>query len=236
MGNITKKTVVIFSCMAVCHGALAAEYRMWTDKKGNSIEAELVCESAGKIVIRDRQGKLRKLAPEKLSAVDQKYLRTAFPPKVEIVFSKKQKRTKNDGYWAWVDMECEIAIKKKSRMPYDGTLTAMLLVVGRDDNQNDYILLDKVEATFGFAKSKSFLLKGNHFRMREYNGYYSSNDGGTKYVGYLAVVLDKDGNVVGVKASRKEFSEKCKMMLKIKKGAHFNKDMRVRDDSSKSYY
>ena len=133
-------------------------------------------------------------------------------------------------------MDCEIAIKKKSRMPYDGTLKAVLLVVGRDDSQNDYILLDKQEASFDFTKSKSFLLKGNHFRMREYNGYYSSDDGGTKYVGYLAVVLDKDGNVVDVKSSRKEFAEKCKKMLRIKKGVHFNKDMRIRDDSSKNYY
>ncbi len=236
MGSIAKKMGIVFSCMALCHGVLAVEYRMWTDKKGNSIEAELVCESGGKVVIRDRQGKLRKLAPEKLSAADQKYLRTAFPPKTEIVFSKKQDRTKDkDGSeWAWVDMECEITIKKKNRMPYDGTLTAILLVVGRDDRQSDYILLDRQEATFDFIKAKSFLLKGNHFRMREYGNYY--HDRGTEYVGYLAVVLDKDGNVIDVKSSRKEFAEKCKMMLEIKKGTHFNKDMRIKDDSNKTYH
>ena len=236
MGFTVKQALAILACMALGHGALASEYRIWSDKKGNSIEAKFVCESAGRIVIRDRKEKTYKFVPEKLSAADQKYLRTAFPPTIEIVYSKKQDRTKDKGYsdWAWVDMKCEILIKKKSRMPYDESLKVVLLVVGRDDRESDYILLDREEASFDFTKSKSFLLKGNEFRMREY-GSYSSNRG-TEYTGYLAVVLDKDGNVIEMKSNRKEFAEKFNMMLKIKKGSHFDKDMRVRSTSNKNYY
>ena len=228
------KRVVCFILFVVLGGNSFSEYRMWKDRKGNCIEAELVCENAGKIVIRDQKGKTYRFAPEKLSEADQKYLRTAFPPKIDIVFSKNQDRRKLDGYYAEVDMDCSLAIKKISRMPYDGKLKVVLMVIGKDNRRKDYIMLDKKEASFDFISSKTFLLKGNSFRMHEYDGYYYS-DMGTEYVGYLAVVLDKEGKVVEVKSSRKGFSSGCKLLMEIGKGSHFTKNLESKD-GARSYY
>jgi hypothetical protein len=110
------KIIIMFGwvSMAVLQSTFA-EYRIWKDKKGHSIEAEFVCERSGLVMIKKRDGKILKLPKGKLSDADQKYLASEISPKVELVFSKKQDRRNRSDSYAEVDMECEVTVKRKVR-------------------------------------------------------------------------------------------------------------------------
>ena len=93
-----------------------AEYRTWKDRSGNSIDAEFVSMSSGRVVLRNRAKKILKIPKTKLSEADLKYLATKIPPKIELKFSKKQKSNLVTEYWDESDVrltsKVEI-IKKK---------------------------------------------------------------------------------------------------------------------------
>lgn len=226
-----KRIVWVVLGLLVCLEAFGG-YRIWTDKNGNSIEAEFVCISAGKVVIRDKQGKQYRFDPKKLSAKDQEFLKTSIPPEIEIVFSKKQdRRNKDYSYYADVFMSGEIEVLKKNREPYAREMKVVFMMVGEDQRTRNYIMLDRVEATFDFKTSKSFELAGNRFKMQEdrYDNSY-----GTKYEGYLAVVLDDGGNLICKKSSRNDFEENAEKALELKTGDRFGKSF-SKEQAIRSY-
>ena len=205
-----------------------AKYRLWQDRKGNVLEAEFVCETAGKIVLRDPKGKEYKLSLSSLSQKDQNYLYSKLPPKVEIIFSKKQDRRKHE-YYADVDMQCDVTIKKKSRMPYEAQLKAILFVIGDAKRNKEYVMLDRTEVEFDFKNSKEFSFKGAMFRMRQYDSYYYHSDG-VEYAGFMVAVYDVDGNQVEIKSSRDEFINNLEKLSKFKAGNRFSKDMQSKSN------
>jgi len=230
--KIMRKIVVIGWVLVVVLQSTFAEYRIWKDKKGHSIEAEFVCERSGLVMIKKRDGKILKLPKGKLSDADQKYLASEIPPKVELIFSKNQDRRNQSDSYAVVDMECKVTVKKKSKAVYDESLQIILLVIGRDKREKRYIMMDRAEAKFDFKQSKIFLLEGKRFRMEEYR---YDNNYGTEYVGFLVVVLDKNNTVIEVKSNRKEFAAGVDLLLKIKKGKHFERNLKERKEDVSSY-
>lgn len=86
--------MVAVVCALFCV-SVQAEMRIWQDKKGNTIEAEFVTISAGKVVLRTSEGEQLKINPAGLSAADQAYLKRSIPPRIDISFSKKQDRRKD---------------------------------------------------------------------------------------------------------------------------------------------
>lgn len=199
-----------------------ADFRIWRDKNGNSIEAELLTMNATQVSIRDRNGKVFKFATRKLCEADQKYLKTAFPPEMEIEFKKKQDRKQN-GYSAHVSTTSEITITKKEQRAYDKSLKVVFLIICESQRINDYAILDRVEATFDFKNSREFTLRGNTFSMYE-NKY--DNSVGYKYEGYVAVIKDDQGKVLEVKSSSNEFKEKYALLLDFEAKTRFSKDYR----------
>ena len=152
------------------------EFRIWTDRSGHTLEAEFVSESAGKIVIKNKEGICLKVPKEKLSDADQKYLESAIPPEIDIAFSKNQDRF-YDGYM--VDMTCKIVVKKISQSKYTGTLTAVLIIIGRDQRFKIYNILEKAKSDFTFEESDEFILQTKSFRMYQDDSISS----GTIYTG-----------------------------------------------------
>lgn len=211
--------IVLISGMSF---SAVAEFRIWRDQKGNSIEAELLTINATQVTIRDRNGKVLKFSTRKLCEEDQKYLKTAFPPKMEIEFKKKQDRRQN-GYRAHVSTTGEITITKKEQRAYDKSLKVVFMIICESQRMNDYAILDRVEATFDFKNSREFTLQGNRFSM--YEDKYD-NSVGFKYEGYLAVLMDDQGKVLQVKSSRKDFEEKYALLLKFENKTRFSKDYR----------
>lgn len=197
------------------------EFRVWSDRNGHTLEAEFVSESAGKIVIKTKEGVCLKVPKEKLSDADQKYLESAIPPEIDIAFSKNQDRF-YDGYM--VDMTCKIVIKKTSQFKYTGKLTAILLVVGRDQRYKIYSILEKAKDDFDFKESDEFVLQTKSFRMYQ----DSSISSGTVYTGFLAVVMDEKGNVIAEKSNRKEFIKNRDKLILLKKGSKMDRKFEKR--------
>ena len=215
-----KKLMLLVLCSGICFQAFS-EYRIWKDKKGNSIEAEFVCISGGKVVMRSRAGRVLKFDPSGLCAADQEYLENSIPPKIEVVFSKKQDRKKHgNSYSAEVFMSGSVQFEKKNREPYVREMKAVLMMVGEDQRSRNYIMLDVVDGLFDFKETSDFSLVGNEFRM--YEDRYD-NSSGTDYVGYIAVVFDDAGEVLAVKSSRKDFVENCAKLAGFKAGSRFSK-------------
>lgn len=198
-----------------------SDYRVWTDKKGNCIEAELLDSNPAQVSVRDKDGKVFKFHPSKLSKADQNYLRTAFPPELDISFSKVQDR-ENSGYsYGNVSMSGSVVIKAKRPTQYSKTMTCILIIIGEYQRTNTPIILDKVEKPFDFKTSQEFKLQGNTFRMTDDN---YANNWGSEYKGFLAVVLDADNKVIELKSSRKEYEAEYAKIIKLNLGTHCNKD------------
>ena len=68
------KKSVLFIIMAGLAISVSAEFRIWTDKKGNTLEAELAGTEGKKIVLRKQDGKTVTLSPLSLSDDDKEYL------------------------------------------------------------------------------------------------------------------------------------------------------------------
>ncbi|MCK4563873.1 MAG: hypothetical protein KAU94_04285 [Verrucomicrobia bacterium] len=224
------RILFLVSVLIAFSTAVMADFRIWNDQKGNTIEAELASLSATHVVIRDRKGKIYKFSPAKLCSADQSYLRS-IPPKIEINFKKTQDRRKhNYGYAAYVYMTGEVIVKKAEQRAYDGTLKVVLLMIGESQRHHDYVILDRAEESFNFKQSREISLVGKRFSM--YEDKYDNNVG-YKYKGYVAVVLDSNDKIVEVKASRNDFKEKCGIMLKFKAKTRFSTDFKKLTDSSK---
>lgn len=201
-----------------------ADMRIWRDKKGNAIEAELVTMNAIQVVLRGQDGKTFKFHPSKLSEDDQKYLKTAFPPEMDIEFKKKSNRNKQSSS---VTISSEISLTKKEQRAYDKSMKVVLIIIGKSRGHDDYVVLDRVESSFNFKTKPSFNLKGNTFVMALPSKYIDSNgkkhESGIDYKSYLAVVLDDKGNIVAKKSGNKDFAGKCSSMIRYKAKDRFRK-------------
>jgi hypothetical protein len=204
-------TIIIFTFFL----SLAIEARIWKDKKGNEIEAELMSMQAGKVFLKKSNGKTLRISKKSLCKADQEFLETAIPPKVKIDFSKNQDR-RSDNYYIY--MTGKITIAKKSSATYSGRLKATLIMIGKYENRTPFTILDKVSKKFTFTDSKTFTLEGNLFKM--HNSYYHD---GQKYMGYIALITDADGKLVDVKSNRKEFLKDYKKIIEFEKGAKFDR-------------
>ena len=215
-----QKTITTTLILFIFFTSLITQARIWKDKKGNNIEAELISVRAGTVFLKTEKGKTLRVPKKSLCEEDQSYLENAIPPKVKIVFKKNQDR-RGDAYWSSseVYMRCQVTITKTSQPKYTGSLKATVLVIGKNMSQKYYMVLDKVTKTFSFEESKTFSIKGNRFHM--YQDNYDSY--GEKYMGFVVVITDKENHLVGIISNRKEFKKEYKKLIEMGKGAHFDR-------------
>ena len=62
----------------------AYELRVWEDLDGNQFEGRFVKEMFGKLTVEAEDGSTKTFELEKLSELDQKYLRVKVPPKMAV--------------------------------------------------------------------------------------------------------------------------------------------------------
>jgi len=218
------KKLLSASIFLVCC-SVYAEMRLWEDKKGNYLEAEFVCETAGKIMLKGADGKEYKLSLSALSSKDQKFLESLLPPKLDINFTKS-KDTRSRSYSSKDEMlQCEVTIKKATTRPYSGELSAEMVVVGKEYRTDYFVVLDKASTTFKLTKETGEIhaFKSSRVHLHVYDSS-SSGKHGTEYHGFLVVVSDSHGNVIDIKASRDSFKENSDKLLKISVGSKFDKD------------
>jgi hypothetical protein len=233
-----KKTGLIIIALAAVISAYG-EFRIWSDQKGNNLEAEFVGINGKNIVLKKQDGKKMELSPLLLSSDDQEYLYGKIPdelfdpstsaldvekpPRLEIDFKKitDTDNNLNSSSYRIIDMFSSVTITKKNSEPYSGQMKAEVYVIGIRERDNLLALLDKATHDFYFdARHKETTFQTDHITLREYR--YNSNYS-TEYEGYLVVVLDEEGKALAMKSSSKKFEENYQSLAKLRKGAFFNK-------------
>ena len=206
-----------------------AEMRTWTDKKGNSIEAEFVSIFSGKVVLKTANGKQKKIPQSGLSAKDQEYLKNAIPPtiKIDVFIDKENKQISSDGYGysrRKEKIKGRVTLTKKNRESSSRKFTAYLYIFGKDLHDDEIWILDKTQYEFSFEHQKEIEFSGKQSTVTYTNTTYS-NDQGDRYDGYLVFIKDSGGNVVCIKGSRSKYEEKVTQIEKAKKNARFDSDL-----------
>lgn len=216
-----------------------AEYRVWTDQKGNTIEAELAGTEGKKIILKKQDGKTLSLSPLSLSDDDKEYLHGKVsadlfdpsvgtldlekPPRLEISFKKvtDTENNLNSGSFRIIDMYSSVKITKRNSEPYSGQMTAEVYVIGFCERDNLFAMLDKASHDFSFDdRRKETTFETDHITLREYR-YDTSYS--TEYEGYLVVVLDEDGKPLAMKSSSQKFERNYQRLAELRKGTFFNK-------------
>lgn len=202
-----KKTILYLVLFAVCPAVFSAEIRTWTDVKGKEYQAEFLRELFDKVTLRDAQGKEYRVAVEDLSEHDQRYLRVMVPPQIEIAFTRKvEQMTVPWDLWhednaVMTKVSGEIAIQKLSKRPFTSRLSAEVYLVAKEVDGDNFVLLGKTDSSFLFTDDAQNVhkFKAEPVSTRVYNEYNGVQRRGEAYAGYLVVVSDARGDIVGTK-------------------------------------
>ena len=199
------------------------EIRTWSDKNGNTIEAEYVNSMSGKVILKDVKGKSYKLDPAKLSDADRLYLSTSIPPRIELFYNKSVEDMDSTYHESCI-ITGSLTIFKKNKENYTQPLKTHLMIIGYDEARDAYVVLDHAKDHFLFNEKDEFYLQGDSVRIYDWNDSYSSDKEGVEYASYFAAVVDMNGNLIATKTGRKNFEKHAQFLLTCDSGSYFSKD------------
>lgn len=205
-----------------------AEMRTWTDKKGNTVEAEFVKLVAGKVVLKTASGKQVKVPQSGLSETDQEYLKNAIPPELSIDVDVDVDRKKSESY-SYTSVREKVSgsvtIQKKNREASARKLTATLCLIAKDLDEDEFTVIATKEHTFSFERGNKVTFSGakGEAQYSKSDSYSGDGKNGKQYYGYLVVIEDDNGNIVITEASRNIFENQASDILKLKKNDTFGK-------------
>lgn len=186
-----------------------AESRIWTDTKGNSIEAEYILQTGDKVVLRLVEGNDVQVSLNTLSAEDQDYILRKTPPKLELDVNLDVDRS-NSGNGRRIQVQTEsmsakVIVKKTGTSAYDAPLFAEIFLIGKREYSDDYVVMEHAESEFKFATKgrDEYVYTSGNVSSRKRDG---AGNGGMDFKGYLALVRDQEGQVIAMKASKPEFA------------------------------
>lgn len=187
----------IFFCTSMSD---ASQMRVWENVDGLQIKGKFIREIFGSIEVRRPNGDLHSIPLEDLSPEDLTYVRTLIPPDVVIsVRTKESAKVRNEEFiWAndkLTVVTAEVEVRKKSRSPYQGTLKAEVYLIGKEMVTGAYTLVGKGTSRVHFTEdNKGRYTFNTSATYRVYEEYNDLETRGAKYEGYLAVVVDPQGN------------------------------------------
>ena len=245
-----KKTWIgILVVLAVVAATARTEMRIWTDKKGNSIEAEFVNFFSDKVILKTAAGKQFKVPQNGLSQKDIAYLKNVVPPKIDIEVniitdSKNIKVPKINidlGIYSSssssTSMKQEkirgkVTITKKNRDPSCRTFVAHLYIFTKHQSSEEIKIVDKTTREFSFKNQDIVKFEGSTISIHYYNDRYRSppfisdyDNYGEVYEGYLVFIKDNEGNIICTKGSCKLFENKVSEIKESKNNDLFDDDM-----------
>lgn len=202
------------------------EMRTWTSRAGQTMEAEYVRDSMGKVWLKTPSGKVKNIPVSGLSQADQDYINLSRPPKLEITVDDNQKgaSVKNDIDNRAETLQFEVEIRKASKRPYPGEMKAYLFVLGWDIEVDEYILLDSKKESFVLTpeNNNSYSFKGKRVKLE----HDPSPPWGEKYAGYLVCIMKSDGGVLQFEG-KKKFEKSLHILMKARTRDRFDEDMRA---------
>jgi hypothetical protein len=228
--NFNPILIAVAAC--VCRPG-EADFRIWTDVDGKTIEAEFGGTIGDKVVLEKQDGTELEVSLDTLSMSDRKYVVLQSPPRVEIKVSARTER-ENEGYGGGrgggfqiqsESVQCSVSISKDSPAPYEAPLVSEVYLIGQPEQNDLYVILDRTRSKFRFTPEN----KNEHrydsgtVNLQQFE---AGRQKGIEYRGYLAVVKDRGGNVLSMKCSKLAFERNAEAIMSAERGAVFDKDFK----------
>jgi hypothetical protein len=212
----------------LCIGATAnAEMRIWTSKKGKSVEAEYVKMYGSKVVLKTIEGKTLHVPVFGLCDDDQEYLArvATVPPKIVVSVAEDMERDKNSSGYPetlveWLTLD--INVRKRNPEPCVERFKTELYILGREKKNNEYFsIIDIVKRDLTFAQSDLVTFTEKFTIKSEVSYSWSS---GFEYQGYLFCVKNSEGEVVAMDCNQNILERNLGVVLKSRKNDVYNED------------
>lgn len=221
--------LVCFFSFPVC-----AEMRVWTDKKGNSIEAEYINRFSDKVALKTTDGRQIKVPISGLCAEDIKYLEESTPPSIEIEVDDNADTDEISSYSSDYSsygysrkrekVKCEATITKKSQDPSAMPLTAVMLVFVKDLKTDDLIVEHAVREEFSFKNKKSMTIASPISSLQFEDSSYSGKSG-RKYEGYVVCVVNEKQELLAADGNHTLFENNVAKLMDAEKGWIYDDDL-----------
>lgn len=218
--------IYLTAVVCLCLNA-QAEMRIWTSKKGDTVEAKFVKMYGSKAVLKTVDGKMLHVPADGLCDDDQDYLSrvAAVPPKIVVSVKEDMESDKNSTGYPEKLMEMltlEINIRKRNPEPCIDRFKAELFILGREKKNNQfYSIIDIVKHDVTFAQS-DLVTFSEKFTIRSEVSYSWSS--GFAYQGYLLCVKDGDGEVVAMDCNQNILERNLSVVLNSSKNDTFTED------------
>jgi hypothetical protein len=188
--------------LAQTYSFLFAETRTWTDADGVRFEGEYYKELLGGVLIKDLEGKRHLIRLEQLSKDDLVYIERHIPPEVEAeveiearMLPKTEWSRQDDNTTVYT---FNVAVKKKSRLSYEGPLCAELFVVAKeravDDDRRVLMSYTKNFFVFPGEEDAIYTFSVPDISFNAYSAGWirigSAKARGKDYLGWILVVRD----------------------------------------------
>lgn len=221
--------------IALAVSVAQAEYTIWTDANGRSIEAEHVKTINDKVLLRMSDGRELTVSLNSLSESDVQRAMVLQPPKLDIKVSAKNSRSNQSlREYGWASRHqiqeesicVNVELAKSGSTPYTALLKAELYVIGERDS--GFIILDRTLSDFTYQgnDSKTHSFSSSKVELVKMEG----GKHGAEYDGYLLVVKDISGNVIATKASKREYESRADAILLLDRGAKVDENYSVEEE------
>ena len=208
------------------------EMRQWTTTKGKTFKAEFVAIIAGKVVLKNRKGKTKRIPLGELSEEDRSYVELMQPPTFNIDLAKKTSlwHIDNSPYASRIpppnkaDYTFTAKIKQQSTGDYDHKLKVEIFAFGREYMGDKFVLLTRQEGSFVPSEEPNrFFSLTTEEKATIYVVNLYGDKRGTKYYGYLVVLTDERGVIIQHAESNKWLFESLGNLRNLKAGNYLDK-------------
>ena len=217
--------IAIIACLTALQ-IHAAEFRVWEDTKNNSLEAAFVKLAPGNVYLKTREGKTLKIKLSNLSEADQNHLAATVPPNLSLnLKTDKSKDSTRFHETYWVTGSADIT--KSGTSLYTQPLFVDLILIAKDEVNDDYIIVGHTEHAVEFAKGSATEQQTVTGKRIELFSGKGSVEHGAEYDGILAVISDEQGNILAVEANRDFYSQNAEELLALPTRTAFDKNLNI---------
>ena len=131
----TKLSIIVTATLLTALSTFA-ESRIWTDAKGNTIEAEFVLLTGDKALLKQVDGNELKVSLHTLSEDDRIFILKKSPPRLELDVNLDIKRSNDThnfrpGFQIQTEsMTAKVVVRKTGTTPYDAPLFSEIFLIG----------------------------------------------------------------------------------------------------------
>lgn len=201
---------------------VSAESRTWTDKNGNTLEAEFVKMIGDRVVLKTADKEL--IVPRAgLDEKDQEYLAAVVPPELEIKVEQDKNVKRLAEAFGYTQKQetntLKVAIRKTSKQPSSGKFNCAVYMVGLSVGDFYEISRNKV---IGYKVQPFTFIENNATNFTAtcstvIDDWIDKKEG-WQYDGYLIVVRDDQGKLITTRSSKDTYDPWIPIIDRFKDG------------------